>query len=56
MDRLPVVDGELEVGGIELSLLAARVGQTPFYACDRALLRARVSELRAALPRSIKLH
>ena len=56
MDQFMQRDGELLVGGEPLSLLAARVGQTPFYACDRALLRERVAELRAALPRGIKLH
>jgi diaminopimelate decarboxylase len=49
-------DGEVLVGGDPLSLLAARVGQTPFYACDRALLRERVSSLRSTLPGAIKLH
>ena len=49
-------EGELIVGGIRLSRLAAQVGQTPFYAYDRALLRQRVALLRAALPASIKLH
>ncbi len=49
-------DGELNVGGERLGLLAARVGSTPFYAYDRTLLRERVAELRAALPGSIKLH
>ena len=56
MARFPVVDGELSVGGVPLSLLAARVGQTPFYAYDRALLKSRVDELRAVLPREISLH
>ena len=37
-------------------VLAARVGQTPFYAYDRGLLKARVAELRAALPKGIELH
>ena len=54
--QFPVVDGELVVGGQSLSRLAARIGQTPFYAYDRGLLRARVAQLRAALPRAIKLH
>jgi diaminopimelate decarboxylase len=54
--RFPVVDGELSVGGVPLSLLAARVGQTPFYAYDRGLLKARVDELRAVLPPEISLH
>ena len=56
MDQFQVQEGELVVGGERLSLLAARVGQTPFYAYDRGLLRARVESLRAVLPRGIKLH
>ena len=56
MTQFAVRDGELVVGGERLSLLAARVGQTPFYALDRGLLRQRVAQLRAALPASIKLH
>ena len=56
MNQFPTQDGELVVGGERLSLLAARVGQTPFYAYDRALLKQRVAELRAALPKAIKLH
>ncbi|EGJ09386.1 pyridoxal-dependent decarboxylase, exosortase A system-associated [Rubrivivax benzoatilyticus] len=56
MDQFPVRDGELVVGGERLSLLAARVGATPFYAVDRGLLRRRVAELRAALPAGVKLH
>jgi len=48
--------GELLVGGQRLSVLAERVGQTPFYAYDRGLLKARVAELRAALPKGIELH
>lgn len=56
MSQFPVENGELVIGGIPLSRLAARVGQTPFYAYDRGLLNRRVAELRAALPASIKLH
>jgi len=56
MSQFAVADGRLLVGGIPLDRLAARVGQTPFYAYDRGLLKARVSELRAVLPTSIKLH
>ena len=43
MLQFPTQGGELLVGGEPLSLLAARVGQTPFYAYDRALLQARVA-------------
>lgn len=56
MSQFAVRDGELVIGGETLSVLAARVGQTPFYAYDRALLCARVAQLRAALPPSVKLH
>jgi diaminopimelate decarboxylase len=56
MSQFSVADGMLVVGGVPLDQLAARVGQTPFYAYDRQLIRNRVAELRQALPTSIKLH
>ena len=56
MDQFAVQDGELALGGERLSLLAARAGQTPFYAYDRSLLRSRVAALREALPQGVKLH
>ena len=55
-DHFAVEHGELRVGAQPLSRLAERVGQTPFYAYDRALLRERVAALRTALPASVKLH
>jgi diaminopimelate decarboxylase len=45
----PVVDGCLQVGGLALTRLAQRVGQTPFYAYDRALVVASGGELKVAL-------
>ena len=54
--RFAQIGGEIAVGGIALSLLAARVGRTPFYAYDRHLLEQRVNELRAVLPAEIALH
>src|SRR4051812_37317339 len=56
MSQFPIEQSELTVGGVRLSTLAARVGSTPFYAYDRALLRSRVAELRSALPAAVKLH
>jgi diaminopimelate decarboxylase len=56
MNQFSVNNGELVIGGIPLSRLAARIGQTPFYAYDRQLLAQRVVQLRSALPASIKLH
>ena len=51
----PVAEGRLQVGGVALDRLALRVGQTPFYAYDRARLDARVAELRQNLPQAIHL-
>lgn len=56
MTQFAVQGGDLMLGGMPLTRLAARVGQTPFYAYDRALLRARVAGLRALLPPAVKLH
>ncbi len=56
MDQFVVQHGQLVVGGQTLGTLAERVGQTPFYAIDRQLLRQRVAHLRALLPARLKLH
>ncbi len=56
LDPFPIVDGELAVGGIPLTRLAARVGQTPFYAYDRERLTRRASRLRTLLSDRISLH
>lgn len=49
------IDGELRVGGMPLSRLAARVGSTPFFAYDRGLIDARVDLLRRSLPETVHL-
>lgn len=51
-----VRDHVLTVGGVPVTELADRVGSTPYFAYDRALITARVAALRAALPAEIKLH
>ncbi len=56
MRPFETIQGELCVGGVPLTRLAERVGQTPFYAYDRRLLTERVSAVRAALPAGIGLH
>jgi len=56
MDQFQSRDGELIIGNIPLRRLAARVGQTPFYAYDRELLTQRVTALKASLPAGIKIH
>jgi diaminopimelate decarboxylase len=43
------------IGGIPLDVLAERVGGTPFFAYDRALLSQRIEHLRATLPDGIEL-
>ena len=54
--QFPVADDCLQVGGMALTRLAQRVGSTPFYAYDRALLSARVAHVRAHLPAAVALH
>ncbi len=56
MRQFAIIDGNLQVAGIPLPQLAARIGRTPFYAYDRGLLTQRIAQLRAILPSSIKLH
>lgn len=51
----PAGDGALPVGGVPAGLLAERVGSTPFFAYDRALIADRVAEVRAALPAGVEL-
>ncbi len=56
MDQFEARDGVLLVGGQPLTRLADRIGRTPFYAYDRALLTRRVEALRAAMPPKLELH
>ncbi|MET0933481.1 MAG: pyridoxal-dependent decarboxylase, exosortase A system-associated [Mycetocola sp.] len=55
IDGFGTADGELLIGGMTVSRLAARVGSTPFFAYDRGLLEARVARLRSVLPRRLEL-
>jgi diaminopimelate decarboxylase len=48
--------GEWMIGGRALSDIVASVGSTPCYLYDRARLSTRVGELRAALPRELRIH
>ncbi len=56
LNAFPVVNNCLQVGGQPLTRLAERVGKTPFFAYDRALLTSRVQHLRENLPPEIHLH
>jgi len=56
LSQFPVLDDSLQIGGLPLARLAQRVGQTPFYAYDRASLLARVAALRQHLPAQLRLH
>jgi diaminopimelate decarboxylase len=46
----------LTVGGMPVVRLAARAGQTPFFAYDRKLMSDRVALLRDVLPKDVHLH
>ena len=56
MSQFDRIEGQLALGGLSLTQLAERVGRTPFYAYERAALRARVQALRAVFPAGVKLH
>ena len=56
LTQFDIVDDCLQIGGMPLTRLAERVGQTPFYAYDRNKLSERVAMLRRALPPEIELH
>lgn len=48
-------NGELLIGGVPVSRLAARVGSTPFFAYDRRRIDERIQSLRDALPSDLEL-
>jgi diaminopimelate decarboxylase len=56
LNQFPLQDDALLIGGIPLPRLAQRVGQTPFFAYDRASMTQRVAQLRQHLPPSVHLH
>jgi len=50
------MDGELAIGGLTASALADKAGDTPLFVYSQAHLKARVEELRAAMPKRLALH
>jgi diaminopimelate decarboxylase len=56
LTQFEVRDGCLQIGGMALTRLAQRVGNTPFYAYDRQRMTDRVALLRQHLPSEIHLH
>lgn len=56
MTQFPVAGDCIQVGGVSLLELAKRVGRTPFYAYDRAVITRRVELLRKHLPSEVHLH
>lgn len=55
-DVFPVAGNEIAPGGVPISLLAERVGRTPFYVYDRSAISARIESLRQTLPSTLELH
>ncbi len=56
MTQFPIKNGELVVGGVPLTRLAAQIGRTPFYVYERNAISRRVTELYKALPEAIEVH
>ena len=56
IDSFDVENHNLKVGGVPLNQLAERVGQTPFYAYDRAKMTLRLDQLRSQMPDELQIH
>ena len=56
INAFAVDEGHLVVNGLRLDRLAAQLGQTPFYAYDRAKMTERVQLLRRSLPAAAHIH
>ncbi|MVZ96224.1 pyridoxal-dependent decarboxylase, exosortase A system-associated [Sphingorhabdus sp. IMCC26285] len=50
------IDGELAIGGVPASALASKVGDTPLFVYSSDHIQARITELRAAMPKRLALH
>ncbi len=50
------IEGELAVGGRTASALVEEAGGTPLFVYSAGLIRARVEQLRAAMPQRLRLH
>ncbi|NVJ49841.1 MAG: pyridoxal-dependent decarboxylase, exosortase A system-associated [Gammaproteobacteria bacterium] len=56
MDQFATAGHQLLVNQVPITQLVDRVGQTPFYAYDRSVIKQNIAQLRAELPGKIKLH
>jgi len=56
MNQFDIIENELQIGNIPISQVADSVGQTPFYAYDRAVIRKQIDNLQDILPSEIHLH
>lgn len=56
MTQFEVRDGQLLIGGVSVTDIAAQIGRTPFYAYDRAAVTARIADLRGSLPVGVDIH
>jgi len=56
MDQFPIINGELQIGSMPITQLAKNIGQTPFYAYERTLIKKQIDLLRSSLPKEIHLH
>lgn len=61
MGRIPEgfglsVAGRLAVGGVDCEELVTRAGDTPLFVYDFALVKARIAQLRSALPSEVAIH
>jgi len=56
MDQFETRDNELVIGGLKITELADKVGQTPFYAYDKAVIKSTIEKLRVVMPKELAIH
>jgi diaminopimelate decarboxylase len=56
MDQFPVVGDCIHIGGLALPEVAERVGRTPFYVYDSAVMTRNVERVRSHLPSRVRVH
>lgn len=56
MSQFDVVDNHLHIGGMSVAALAEKIGHTPFYAYDSAVIDSQVAKARKAFPPQLHLH
>ena len=56
MNQFSTRDNELVIGNMKISELSNKVGQTPFYAYDKAIIKSNIDKLKSIMPDNLSIH